>query len=102
MFRQAIAIIKGSQLPEETAPLDDGNDLLQHVGVKLECIKKSYVFLDAFVGCFITILQTCSVQQSRPSILVMKPHPIMLYEYMEIIALHCGIYTKPVNALVVH
>jgi hypothetical protein len=35
------------------------------VGVNPGCINKSCYFLDAFVGYFITILQTCSVQLSR-------------------------------------
>jgi hypothetical protein len=34
----------------------DGNDLLTHVGVNLECINKSYYFLDEFVGYFTTSL----------------------------------------------
>jgi hypothetical protein len=34
---------------------NDGNDLLKHVGVNLECTNKSYYFLDAFVGCFVTM-----------------------------------------------
>jgi hypothetical protein len=46
-------------------PPDDGNDLLKQVAVNLECINKSYYLLDAFVGCFIKILQRCSVQLSR-------------------------------------
>jgi hypothetical protein len=36
---------------------DDGNYLLKHVGANLECINKSYYYLDAFVGYFTTILQ---------------------------------------------
>jgi hypothetical protein len=38
-------------------PPDDGNELLKHVGVNMECINKSDRYLDAFVGYFITILQ---------------------------------------------
>jgi hypothetical protein len=44
---------------------DDGSDLLKHVGVNLECINKSYCFLDTFVIYFITILQKFSVQLLR-------------------------------------
>jgi hypothetical protein len=39
-----------------------GNYLLKHVGVNIECGSKSYYFLDAFVGSFITIVQKYSVQ----------------------------------------
>jgi hypothetical protein len=39
--------------------------LLKHVGVNPECNNKSYYFLDAFVGYFITILRKCSVKLSR-------------------------------------
>jgi hypothetical protein len=49
----------GARLP------DDDNDLLKQVEVNLECINKPYYLLDAFVGCFITILQKRSAQLSR-------------------------------------
>jgi hypothetical protein len=39
--------------------------LAKHDGGNLECINKSYCFLDAFVGYFTTILQTCWVHLSR-------------------------------------
>jgi hypothetical protein len=37
-------------------PPDGGNDLPKHVGEIQKCIRKYCYFLDAFVGCFITIL----------------------------------------------
>jgi hypothetical protein len=76
------------QLLRKLRPSDDGSDLLKNVGVNLECINKSYYFLDAFV-CYFTMVtmiqqkvtmiqQKCSVHLSRWLCFVSKLH-ICLY-----------------------
>jgi hypothetical protein len=71
------AVTPGGSSKHPVAAVTPGgsNDLLKHVGVNLECINKSYCFLDSFVDC---LLQRCSGQLSRRKLLISANNTVTL------------------------